>query len=155
MKLVKPKLIDILVTIIEQLKKKLSEKSEDVERPVIAANPIPPAKEKPIPAMESMESIRNYPIPGNFQIQPERITPKKTVALSKPKLSIDKAKAFELFKQTYPPSSWIDNQKHTLKVKYTEAKNIGERAQLLRSQMSNSTFNYRRNKRPIGRSSNG
>jgi hypothetical protein len=41
-----------------------------------------------------------------------------------------------LFKQSYPASEWIDAQKVTLKVKYTEAKKLGEAAQGYRNQMS-------------------
>lgn len=54
-------------------------------------------------------------------------------------LTTEKARAFEIFKQSYPASEWIDNQKGTLKTMYGEAKKMGEYAQFVRSQISRNT----------------
>lgn len=53
-----------------------------------------------------------------------------------PNLSEEKAKAFEIFKSGYPAGSWIDGQKQVLKVKYSEAKNLGEKANSYRNEIS-------------------
>jgi kinesin family protein 6/9 len=53
-----------------------------------------------------------------------------------PKLSTEKAKAFEIFKNGYPSGAWIDGQKALLKTKYGEAKALGETAQKNRNEIS-------------------
>lgn len=55
-----------------------------------------------------------------------------------PKLTTEKAKAFEIFKNGYPSGPWIDGQKQLLKTKYTEAKALGENAQRIRNEISKS-----------------
>jgi hypothetical protein len=66
-----------------------------------------------------------------------------------PKLTTEKAKAFEIFKNGYPSGSWIDGQKALLKSKYTEAKALGENAQKVRNEISetNSYFAFIEKKR--------
>jgi hypothetical protein len=64
------------------------------------------------------------------------VTAPTDLKVSKQQLSTEKAKAFELFKQSYPPSEWIDGQKKLLKTKYNDAKKLGEAAHSLRNQMS-------------------
>lgn len=54
-------------------------------------------------------------------------------------LSPEKAKAFEIFKAGYPAGSWIDGQKNLLKGKYADAKQLGERANSMRSEISKSS----------------
>lgn len=49
-------------------------------------------------------------------------------------LSMEKAKAFEMFKRGYPSSDWIDAQKELLKSRYIAAKQLGEHANNLRLQ---------------------
>ncbi|KAJ3273248.1 Kinesin- protein 6 [Terramyces sp. JEL0728] len=52
-----------------------------------------------------------------------------------PQLSTEKAKAFEIFKQSYPSSDWIERQKQILKSKYMQAKQLGAKAGTLRNEM--------------------
>jgi kinesin family protein 6/9 len=59
-----------------------------------------------------------------------------------PKLTTEKAKAFEIFKNGYPSGSWIDGQKTLLKSKYTEAKALGENAQKVRNEISKDNLYY-------------
>jgi hypothetical protein len=59
-----------------------------------------------------------------------------TLKKSIPKLTTEKAKAFEIFKNGYPSGPWIDGQKQLLKNKYSEAKALGENAQKIRNEIS-------------------
>ncbi|KAJ3071202.1 Kinesin- protein 6 [Podochytrium sp. JEL0797] len=61
-----------------------------------------------------------------------KLAPKPNLAASMPQLSVDKAKLFEVFKQDYPGTNWIEEQKVQLKNKYAEAKKLGELANELR-----------------------
>ena len=70
-------------------------------------------------------------IPTNQTL--ESITKLKS---SIPKLTTEKAKAFEIFKNGYPSGAWIDGQKALLKKKYGEAKSLGEVAQANRNEIS-------------------
>ena len=54
------------------------------------------------------------------------------LSASIPKLTTEKAKAFEIFKKDYPGASWIEEQKSLLRSKYAEAKSLGEEANKLR-----------------------
>ncbi|KAJ3324728.1 Kinesin- protein 6 [Boothiomyces sp. JEL0866] len=56
---------------------------------------------------------------------------------SLPQLSTEKAKAFELFKQSYPSSDWIERQKQVLKSKYSEAKQLGAKAETIKEKLAN------------------
>jgi hypothetical protein len=58
------------------------------------------------------------------------------VSNPKPVLSNEKARAFEIFKQSYPASEWIESQKAILKEKYSSAKVLGDKAQSIRTNMS-------------------
>ncbi|KAJ3149071.1 Kinesin- protein 6 [Geranomyces variabilis] len=55
------------------------------------------------------------------------------LAASVPRLTTEKAKAFDIFKQGYPSGAWIEGQKTLLKGKYGEAKALGEKANQLRT----------------------
>lgn len=66
---------------------------------------------------------------------PSRIDPNRTPGLQNVE-AIDKVKAFEIFKGTYPKMKWIYEQKDILKSKYEHAKKLGEQANEIRSQIS-------------------
>ncbi|KAI8807854.1 kinesin-like protein KIF6-like protein [Cladochytrium replicatum] len=68
--------------------------------------------------------------------KPERVKRMKTKPpVAVPVLTADKAKAFEIFKEGYPSSGWIENQKLLLKEKYQQARLLGEQANSLRSEI--------------------
>ncbi|KAJ3257397.1 Kinesin- protein 6 [Boothiomyces macroporosus] len=102
--------INILVGMIAQLKKKLEPSSETGTKSEI------------VPTMKRTVISTITPEGGDL---------KKSL----PQLSTEKAKAFELFKQSYPSADWIDRQKQVLKAKYTEAKQLGAKAGNLRNEM--------------------
>ncbi|KAJ3128891.1 Kinesin- protein 6 [Nowakowskiella sp. JEL0407] len=52
-----------------------------------------------------------------------------------PRLTTEKARAFEIFKGGYPSTGWIEGQKDLLKIKYTEAKALGEKADAYRNEI--------------------
>ncbi|KAI9345034.1 hypothetical protein BDR26DRAFT_173133 [Obelidium mucronatum] len=66
------------------------------------------------------------------QQQTRSMAPQPNLAASRPQLSLDKAKLFEVFKKDYPGTNWIEEQKLQLKGKYAEAKKLGELANELR-----------------------
>ena len=63
-------------------------------------------------------------------------SPMTKLQKSIPRLTTEKAKAFEIFKSGYPSGPWIDGQKSLLKTKYTQAKALGESAQQIRNEIS-------------------
>ncbi len=113
---------------IAQLKEQLAAKGID---PNIIKRPIVPN----LIARQSSEPILTIKERKPIAIVPRKSAP--DLQATKQQFSTEKARAFELFKRSYPASEWIDSQKQTLKVKYTEAKRLGEQAHSLRNEMSN------------------
>jgi kinesin family protein 6/9 len=58
--------------------------------------------------------------------------PTPNLKASMPTLTTEKARAFEDFKKEYPGTQLIEEQKSLLKIKYAEAKKLGEEANVLR-----------------------
>ena len=108
---------------ISQLKKKLSEQGKGV------------IEEKTIKPVQTL----SRPAIINPQQSPNQQTAQKpTLKTSIPKLTTEKAQAFEIFKESYPATGWIEDKKAILKGMYSDAKKMGENAQSLRNEISNS-----------------
>jgi hypothetical protein len=127
---------------IAQLKEQISSMGGDPNK----------VKQSSLPTYSSNYSATtNASVPGR---KPIGIVPTKSVPdlkASKQQLSTEKARAFELFKRSYPASEWIESQKQILKIKYTEAKKLGEAAHSLRDKMS-TLYSCRNDEGTIGRS---
>ena len=77
--------------------------------------------QKSIQELERDSSLLS--LKGNETIQvKESLATISQLKKSIPKLTTEKAKAFEIFKSGYPSGAWIDNQKTILKQKYFSEK---------------------------------
>ncbi|KAJ3105594.1 Kinesin- protein 6 [Phlyctochytrium planicorne] len=114
--------LDILINMINQYKQQYGDQ---------------PLPQKPLTTVLSIQSLNpttNTPQPQGRSILPPP-APNSTqtnLRSSIPQFTTEKARAFEIFKESYPSGGWIDGQKKTLSVKYAEAKKLGEEANALR-----------------------
>ena len=122
-------IVDILVGMISQLKSQLASRGDvsEVQSPVTKAKSFSDLQTPSVSSIKSNESLKPLPALGDS---------KTDLRNSIPALTTAKAKAFEIFRNGYPSSEWIDGQKTLLKQKYIDAKALGESANHLRLQIS-------------------